>query len=379
MSISMRLEYSHKKSGEKDVMTVFKVVLYPEKTVKASGFHYIILIDVSNSMRKGKLDLAKEGAMNLIEKIPKDNVVSLISFGDSVNVVVEGKEPTYALEAIPSLKVAGNTAMYTALLTATKIAAKYNMPGRIILLTDGMPTDVSIIESYENLQIPDGFRIDSIGIGDNYRDDLLKMLADRSNSIFYHLENPEELPKVMGNTISSDIAAKNIQIDFDGPEKIKVLNYSGPPVKIGVIESAVKIYGTTLMRRDFSGKLLSAHMKYELGDMEFTDNKDVEITRATSNDDYIMNLNADLINEYRYFELLNQYEKDVSMGNLVEATRKMDKINTVAEQTRRMDLIESTRSLSQQLEATRKIGADPEATRNLARETASEVTKKLRG
>ena len=93
-------------------------------------------------MRKGKLDLAKDGAMNLIEKIPKGNIASLISFGNSVNVVVEEKEPTYALEAIPSLKVAGNTAIYTALLTATKIAAKYNMPGRIILLTDGMPTDL---------------------------------------------------------------------------------------------------------------------------------------------------------------------------------------------------------------------------------------------
>ena len=65
-------------------------------------------------MRKGKLDLAKDGAMNLIEKIPKGNIASLISFGNSVNVVVEEKEPTYALEAIPSLKVAGNTAIYTA-------------------------------------------------------------------------------------------------------------------------------------------------------------------------------------------------------------------------------------------------------------------------
>ncbi|WP_161939705.1 VWA domain-containing protein [Picrophilus oshimae] len=375
----MRLEYSHGKSTTKDVMTVFKVVLYPEKTVKASGFHYIIAIDVSNSMRKGKLDLAKEGAMNLIEKIPRDNIVSLIAFGDTAKVIVEGKEPTFALEAIPSLKVAGNTAMYTALLTATKLADKYNMPGRIILLTDGMPTDVSMNESYENLQVPEGFTIDCIGIGDNYRDDLLKLLADKGNSIFYHLENPEELPKVMESTVSSDISAKNVQVDFEAPEKIKILNYSGPPVKIGFMEGAVKIYGKTPMRKNFEGELLKVKLRYELGSMKFNDEKTVKITRASSNEDYLANLNGDLINEYRYFELLNAYEKDVSAGNLVEATRKMDKINEVAEQTRRMDLIESTRNLASQLEATRRIGETPEATRNLARETASEVTKKLRG
>lgn len=379
MSISLRMEYSHSKSYEKDVMTVFKVILVPEKVAKISGLHYILLIDASNSMRRGKLDLAKDGAMNLVEKIPRENKVSLITFGDTAKILVEAMEPTYALEAIPTIKTQGNTAMFTALMKAIDLANKYRIPGKIIVLTDGMPTDVNITDSYSRIPIPSGFSVYAIGIGNNYREEILKALADNTNGIFYHLENAEDLPNVMKSTVSEEFAARNVQVDFEAPSKVHVLNYSGPPVVLGEMEGTVKILGSVAMRAMFTGTLLKVNVKYEdEAGIPRTISDTLNVTQAASKEDYISGINPDIISEYKYYEVLKSYEDSVSSGNLVEATRRMDRLMTVAEQTRKIDVIEETRRLSTNLESTMRLGNNEEATRKLARETLSEVTKRMR-
>jgi len=64
---------------------------------------------------------------------------------------------------------------------------------------------------------------------------------------------------------------------------------------------------------------------------------------------------------------------------LKEATKTMNQLSANAEQTRRTDLIEATKRLSDQHEATLRLGGSTESTNRLLKEAASETTKRTRG
>jgi len=57
----------------------------------------------------------------------------------------------------------------------------------------------------------------------------------------------------------------------------------------------------------------------------------------------------------------------------------MNQLSTSAEQTRRTDLIEATKRLSEKQEETLRLGGSAESTNKLLKEVASETTKRTRG
>ncbi|TRM73009.1 VWA domain-containing protein, partial [Sulfolobus sp. E5] len=122
MTLSLRVNTSHKYSYNADVRYVFKVLLVPEKLGSASGFHYIIVLDTSGSMAGYKIELAKQGAIELFKRIPKGNKVSFITFSSTVNVVKEFVDPSDMTEEIQNISAGGQTVLYTALLSANNIA-----------------------------------------------------------------------------------------------------------------------------------------------------------------------------------------------------------------------------------------------------------------
>lgn len=103
----------------------------------------------------------------------------------------------------------------------------------------------------------------------------------------------------------------------------------------------------------------------------------IQVKKAPDQSTFMSSINSDLINEYRYYELLEKYAKQVQAEQLVEATKTLNQMQQIAEQTRRIDFIETTRRLSQSLETTKRIGTI-EQTKRLSKEVTSEVTRKLR-
>ena len=378
LTISARLEFSHKYSFTSPVRGVFRLIIVPEKVSVATGFHYIILLDTSGSMQGLKIETAKQGAIELLNRIPKGNKITFITFSSEVKVLTEFSDTASSTlqEVISSVTARGNTVLYTALSTAIKIATKYEMPGYIILLTDGNPTDITDITAYEKLQIPDGFKVISYGIGDDYNEQLLKVLADKSGGIVNHIQDPTEIANSLPQAAVTEVGAKNVTVEIDSPSPIKLLNYSGPPVKLGAIESVVRIYGETTIPPNFSGNIITVRINYEdpaTGRSE-TLLAMSSVVPAYDTQTFLSGISNDLLSEYQYYELMNKLVTQVSSNNLVEATRTLQQMAQVAQQTRRIELIETTRRLQESIETTRRIG-NVEQTKKLV---VSEATKKLR-
>ena len=378
MTISLRTELSHPYSYDSDVESVFKITLVGEKQAEAKGFHHIIVLDTSHSMAGKKIELAKKGALEYAKRIPVGNKISFISFADSVRT-----NPNVDLANIlPKIKAEGMTALYSALTSAFETAQKTGGQGWILLLTDGHPTDVKKPEAYASLKPPVGYRMIEFGIGDDYREDILKTLADTSGGLLYHLTDPEKLPNLMQENAVNQIAGRNITVDFEGAPGVKVLNYTGPPVQINALENIAKIWGEVEVPAGFKGRLMDVAVSYNdaVDGSRKTMTVPVDVRVAKNDQEYEQGIRNNLLSEFKYYQGLEEYYKQLAAGQFKEATKTINELSTTAEQTRRADIIESTRRLSEQHEQTLRLGnKSAENTSRLLKEAASETTKRTRG
>ncbi|MDT7900402.1 MAG: VWA domain-containing protein [Acidianus sp.] len=380
MTLSLRVDVSHRYSFDNEVRMMFKILLVPEKISVATGFHYIILLDTSGSMEGLKIEKAKSGAIELFKRIPQGNKVTFIKFASTVEVVREFSDPLDLTNEIQNITANGQTSLFTALLTAFKIAVKYSMPAYILLLTDGNPTDVTDTRTYEKMSIPQGVQIISFGIGDDYNEELLKILSDRTGSTFYHIQEASEIPEKLPRAAKTKIAGKNVTVDIISESPVKLLNYPQLPVKINAVEGVIKILGETVIPPKYNGNFMTIKVNYEdpVKNVQDALMSIVSLKQAPDQQTFISGINKDIIMEYEYYVTLQKYSEDVNAGNLVEATRTLKKMEELAQQTRRLELIETTKRLSADLETTKRIGST-EQTKRLSKEVSSEVTRKLRG
>ncbi len=376
MTISVRTELSHPFSYDSKVDAVFKITLVAEKQAEAKGFHHIIMLDTSHSMAGHKLELAKKGALEYVSRIPGGNKVSLITFSDSVQAYPDAN----LTDILPQVKATGMTALYSALTSAFEMAGKSGGSGWILLLTDGHPTDITRPEPYSALKIPPGFRMIEFGIGEDYREDILKALADASGGLLYHITDAQKLPNLMQENAVSQVSGRNITVQF-GSSNVRILNYNGPPVMINALENIAKIWGQVLMPEGFKGQLLNVQVSYSdaVDGSKKTISSPVNVRVAKNEEEFQEGIRKNLISEFRYYQGLEDYYKQLSTGKLKEATRTMGQLSANAEQTRRADLIESTKRLSEQHEETLRLGGTNENTNRLMKEAASETTKRTRG
>ncbi|QGA54246.1 VWA domain-containing protein [Sulfolobus sp. E5-1-F] len=379
MTLSLRVDTSHKYSFSGDVRYIFKVLLVPEKLGSATGFHYIIALDTSGSMSGYKIELAKQGAIELFKKIPKGNKVSFITFSSNVNIIKEFVDPLDLTNEILQITAGGQTALYTAILTVNSLAKKYQMPTYLLLLTDGNPTDETNIGNYLKLPYYEKIQVYSFGIGDDYNEQLLQNISDKTGGVMYHISDATEIPQKLPQKAVTQIAAKNVTVDITAEGSVKLLNYATLPVKVNGIENVIKIFGETILPANYEGSFLTVKVNYE----DPVTNKSesllqvVQVKKAQDQNMFVSGINNDLINEYRYYELLEKYAKQVQAEQLIEATKTLNQLNEIAQQTRRIDFMETTRRLSEGLETTKRIGTI-EQTRRLSKEVTSEVTRKLR-
>ncbi len=381
MGLSVLFNVSHSKSFTQEIRAMFRIVLVPESRFEAKNLHYVILIDRSYSMKGEKLEMAKEGARLLVDNLPKDSCFSLLVFNEKVSIIKEHEHPSEIGKELEGLKVGSGTAMYKALQEAFNLARKYGEPTYVILLTDGVPSDMGCMPGlsrkfdlnrclpvYQGLSVPENVQIISFGIGDDYSEEILTEVSEKGRGFFYHVTDPAQIPEKMPKLVKSEVAASDVTVDLVSESPVKLLNYDSLPVRINAVEGVVKIFGETIIPKEYTGKFMTLKVRYrdEKGMQDRT--QEFFLTRAQNQQDFISGINRDVIMEYEYLQTLQSYSRDLKARNLVEATKKLDRLREIAEQTRRQDLQEVAEEL------TRKMSSGE----GNAKEIASEVTRKMR-
>jgi len=379
MGLSVSLDVSHSKSFIQEIRAVMRLTLLPRSTFRESRFHYLILLDRSYSMKGEKLEMAKKGVELLVESLPNDSKVTLISFNENVEVHNEFSEPSGVdLDELHKIKVGSGTALYKALETAFRLSKDHQLPSYVILLTDGIPSDMGCMQGirmkfnlekclqvYQSLEVPENVEIISFGIGEDYSEEILKALSDRGRGYFYHVKDPSEIPERMPKLAKSQVSAKNLVVDSVSETAIRLLNYEGFPIRINALEGTTRIYGEFIIPKQYTGKLFTIKVSYEDESGERSNVVELLVESASDQGDFLRSINRDILMEYEYLKTMQGYVKSLEAKDLVEATKNLDRLREIAEQTRRTDLIQTTEELTRSMRSQDTKEALSEATRKL--------------
>jgi hypothetical protein len=89
------------------------------------------------------------------------------------------------------------------------------------------------------------------------------------------------------------------------------------------------------------------------------------VESASDQGDFLRSINRDILMEYEYLKTMQGYVKSLEAKDLVEATKNLDRLREIAEQTRRTDLIQTTEELTRSMRSQDTKEALSEATRKL--------------
>jgi Ca-activated chloride channel family protein len=220
--------------------------------------NFVLLIDVSGSMDlPNKLPLVKSGLHLLIKNLRNIDTVSLVTYGNTANIVFEGvsgNQKDSLQKAIENLSAEGSTPGEAGLRMAYKVAKRRLTTGgnnRIILATDGdFNVGVSTEKELEELieqQGETGIHLTCLGVGiGNYKDSKLSVLALKGRGNFAYIDNEEEAEKVFVTELTQTFFAVaedvylTVQFDSSVVKEFRLIGYDN---KNGMAESLSEIGG----------------------------------------------------------------------------------------------------------------------------------------
>ncbi|MBO4304708.1 MAG: von Willebrand factor type A domain-containing protein, partial [Lentisphaeria bacterium] len=202
----------------------------PEKE-KLPPSHYVFLIDNSGSM-DFVFPMVKEAMTVLAGALRKGDLVSMVTYGGGVEVLLEGcSEKETICKKIAALETGGYTPGGEGIQKAYALAEKHFIAGgnnRIVLITDGdfnvgASSEAELVEMVKAKR-DTGIYLTIAGCGmGNYKDNKLKMLANKGNGNVFYLDTVREARRVFlhGMTGNMYALARDVkfQIEFN-PQQV---------------------------------------------------------------------------------------------------------------------------------------------------------------
>jgi len=163
-----------------------------------------IVLDRSTSMQGEKMDVVKASAIQVFRNLRQQDILSVITFSDRAEVIIPAArhEDRARLEArIQMIQPAGGTEIFQGLDAGTKeIMRSFDSKrlNHIILLTDGQTygDEQQCIELASKLG-ERGVGISAMGIGMEWNDIFLDVLATRTGGSSAYIAEPQDIKKLL--------------------------------------------------------------------------------------------------------------------------------------------------------------------------------------
>jgi Ca-activated chloride channel family protein len=217
-----------------------------------------VVLDKSGSMTGAKLEKAKQAALQLVDRLTSKDVFSLVVYSDEARVLVPAQkvEDREALkEKIAGIEAGGSTALYAGVKTGARQIQEYfsgKRINRVILLSDGLanvgPSSTSDLRRLGHELAESGVSVTTIGVGDDYNEDLMAGLAEASDANYYYVQDTERLPEIFAKELGEllTVAAREIRIEITCPDGVRPIGFIGRSEKFENQRASVNLSQFTL-------------------------------------------------------------------------------------------------------------------------------------
>ncbi len=228
-----------KGSPQEVIVKIDLAAIADKKRSRRTPLNLAVVLDRSGSMTGAKIEKARQAAMELVERLAPDDIFSLIAYDSTVEVMVPAQkvENKAALKArIARLQPGGSTALYAGVKAGAGQLREYlsaRRINRVMLLSDGLanigPSSTRDLRSLGNELSRDGIAVTTIGVGDDYNEDLMAGLAEASDANYYYVKDTEKLPEIFAKELGDllTVAAREVRIEIICPAGVKPIGFIG--------------------------------------------------------------------------------------------------------------------------------------------------------
>ncbi len=163
-----------------------------------------LVLDHSGSMAGSrKIDFARQAAAYAVEQLLPTDRVSVTIFDDKVETIAPSapaQDKPRLVRLINDVRPAGSTALHAGWQEGARQVRENHVPGglnRVLLLTDGLAnvgeTNPDTIASEVKRLALQGVATTTLGVGNDYNEDLLEAMARSGDGNYYYIESPAQL------------------------------------------------------------------------------------------------------------------------------------------------------------------------------------------
>lgn len=234
----------------------------------APPLNVCIVIDRSTSMQGEKMDIVKAAAIQVLRNLRPQDILSVVTFSDRAEVIIPAsyyQERTRLEAKIQMIQPSGATEIYQGLeLGAKEVMRSVDSKrvNHIILLTDGQTYgDEQQCLALASKLAERGIGISGMGIGKEWNDIFLDVLATRTGGSSAYMAQPQDIKRLLlekfnalAQTYADDIALTLATVD--GVELSYAFRLQPDPAPI-LLESPLRL-GTIL--QDASTQVIFEYM-----------------------------------------------------------------------------------------------------------------------
>jgi len=227
--------------ASRDVVFSIDVTGASIKNPKRLPLNLAVVLDRSGSMSGAKIEQARQAAMLLVDQLEAKDIFSLVAYDNDVQVLIPArpvKDKQAIRRRIQSIGTGGSTALYGGVEAGGQQLEEYldaEKINRIILLSDGLAnvgpkTPAALSRLGKQLQ-EDGIRVTTVGLGDDYNENVMVALAESSAANYYYVQDTETLPDIFVEELGylQSVVARNIRIIIELPEGVEPVEVIGHP------------------------------------------------------------------------------------------------------------------------------------------------------
>ncbi|MBN2360402.1 MAG: VWA domain-containing protein, partial [Deltaproteobacteria bacterium] len=188
--------------------------------------------DRSGSMAGAKIDNAQDAALAFLNKMRDDDQLAIVTYGSDVTVNLRlnhvGNVRGAAQRIIRNIDAGGGTNIGGGLRTAVQQLAATGGPRRVVLISDGRPTEgerrPQMLAAIAAGGREQGISFASIGVGIDYDENVMEGIALRGGGAFYHLRHFNMLAGIVTKEFQSidTIVASDIRLRIDPGSNVSI-------------------------------------------------------------------------------------------------------------------------------------------------------------